>query len=381
MSIITIGSVSPQDVFNSLPLLDTSRSAEWAKSAQKAVDACVSVWEARAKDPEALKSDMEYYRGAWKIRPDNYVETKGDSGIISPKDMPWVAHVNALLAQRIRFRSNADVALKLDKMAEFLEDRLGNEPYSIICGGVDFDPYHDGYRGAGSKDWFASLLYDRMRTNKPQCVGSQVTEKNTVIIDDCSYSGLQLETIVNGVFETVDQGRYSQRYSAAKVPVVYILVPYMTQTVWDKLLKKCHAWEKTEDDKSVTFERSDLRCVLWKPEMIPETMKELEVILERFPDVSTARKNGVRNVRRKWKGYINGAALFFFEHKFPDFVSFPDDFVFVKLYLAKLCYYGDDSEVYKSKDLTQVADRKLACAEKYEERRRQAAPQDWPRSC
>jgi len=237
---------------------------------------------------------------------DAYVDRPGDDHIIARCDMPWVARVKSQLAARVEVASGADLAAEIRKMADFLESKLGGRAYDVS--GLD----RRRLSCFKSNDWMAALLYDAMAT-KPRCVVHSAAESAPVYVmaDDCSYSGSQLAASLKKEVAATSGAREC-----------FVLVPYMTRRAWRRL-----TGDSGNAGAPVTRAYGSTKCTFWKPVFVPETRVELEAVLGTYPAVSRARKDAVRRSMADTEVDPRGVALFFLEHKIPDFLSFPCEFV------------------------------------------------------
>jgi hypothetical protein len=319
--------VTPQEHFDSLPLIDTSQSNAWEADARLAIENVI-------RDCQLNIDNLEYGKNEF----DSFYNRKyGNEN-----------HYKALnklaleFARRLKAISNKTFLAAVEKMAQFLDRNIAGKwmgkPENL-----------ESEKCCKSTDWMYALLYEMME-NKPACLTSRIAKQSfstLVYTDDCLYSGQQFAVNIRSL--TCDWS-YSERDCTDwdVYEKIIVAVPFMTELAWkEKIVQEFtqsyipnaqgFRFKVVErEDSIIVTETPEARLkrhkkhpteskiattvIIYKPQFIPTTVYVLDEVYETMDWDDTMKKAYRAHIIGNRTG-AKGAGLAFFEHRIPDGTS------------------------------------------------------------
>jgi len=246
------------------------------------------------------------------------------------------------LAKHIEFKTNADLSAEFDDMAAYLDEALGSTRFNIESS-LQLGTSESCCR---SNDWLAAALYDRLK-HKPYCAGKHGAHAALILTDDCLYTGKQMANTLMKLKTPWD--------IQTDATEIFVMVPYATQGGWGRI-QRTIIRNKNVVDRGRVLEsvQNNVRWMLWKPKFVLETYPLARTILDHAREEDGNIKDLQTLCQKAHED--KGVSLCFFEHKIPDYYSFPEEYAnFLKRHLTKY-----RKEIYKTADGRH--NRPLECA-------------------
>ncbi len=277
-------------------------------------------------DPEKLREIQAYLdhknMGLWATPPvpkKSYpVYGQNAARYVEKQQNPRNKAMAQKIVDKIQHLTLGDLEKGLKSCVDQLNKRIKETPYSV------------GYVAGKSQQWVAglSLKYlDRLPAsdftlNDLQGTIDVITpgqsfnlprdENNLVIFDDCAYSGRQL---IDNLKEIHDQIKASRKKEAT---TVYVVIPFMTQSVYDKLSKLQAEWTHPLKLQVITSEKRINRVFGDVLELSKETNTQR---LDRLVDQDDLKALGeVTNYSFDPDRF--GQTLCYTDWRYPDMASF-----------------------------------------------------------
>jgi hypothetical protein len=299
-----------EDVFNTIPFIDTSKSDEFKTKAQYVLEKIIPSW--------VDNSYIEYDESKSEDDPSNVIASKIsriNKGYIKERiyhrtpELPHmvVHYVLTELFKQVIIYTNKDLVEQIKKACAYLshlEDYIGVTEDTMIM----------SFKKIKSSEW---ILHEAMKylNPKPYCLLPYDTiKKNGVylIMDDAIYSGGQMCSHISQIIRNTQSS------------VIYIVPMYASEVGIEAINRTL-----TEKSKTVVFDKTTMswtlpnhKVYLWNDYIPIPSVKNI------FRDIFTRgyqMPGGYEKVIDSIYSSINsGASIVVFEHKLPDYLSLPE---------------------------------------------------------
>ena len=204
---------------------------------------------------------------------------------------------NSVLSAKTELAKKLDIDKKdlKDRIIVLVENNKSNQWVAELAA-KDFGLKASKYYRLGDKD--ANKFIDHINDHTDQTERSEFKNKVVVLLDDGSYSGTQITDHVKHIL------KIRKDLSLAGVCVI---IPYMTQNAKELLQSTV---KKLIGEKSNEFTLSDSKIIPTVATILSQ--KKLETINQLWwPNEEDTQQ-------------ANGRGLYYFDHKIPNYASFPD---------------------------------------------------------
>ena len=338
--------------FNALPRIRKSDSQRFAAAAKEAIATALPRWREYAVRPDAGDGDGDGEGAEDDVDPDDlppterwlmmndhrhskddYVSQIKKTQRVTGKTPAELETLVGALAKRIRVHTNADLAERLKRAAEWLESNIAGERWVALTERLE--------KGDEMKstEWALSVAWKYLAT-KPWCVADIASSKRTggaaaladfyargvrhyALFDDAAYSGVQKSSqVFSSALRFLREAADTAGATAKDDPVtVYVAIPFFTNSAMKTFAERAATnggVRVSSDPGSDAYAfPGGHRVLVWTGGSL---MPSLAEILRDEPSFGLDPE-AAHQVHKILFG--EAGSLCIFQHKIPDYLSLP----------------------------------------------------------